>query len=516
MSKETKPQDAEQASLPEIDVKVEDAGTLKKKVSVTVPRQRIDAKSNEMFGELGRSAAVPGFRIGHAPRRLLEKRFGKEVTQDVRNALVGESLGSAIEKAALKTLGEPNLDLDKIELPNQGDLTFSFEVEIAPDIALPELKGIKVNRPVVNIDEARVDAVLDEWRTGQARYEKTDAAAKEADLVVAGVKLSGEGIETVERKDVTLRVAPGQVEGIPLVDLGKELAGRKAGQTVTMTVTAPASHPNEAWRGKQAAIELTLTEVRQRILPEINEDFAKQAGFPSLAELREQARKQMEVRAKAEVQQAMRDQIAVYLMEAVQMELPEGVVNRQTARLLQRRYVELLYRGVTREKIEENLTQMQAEAAEQAKNDLKLSFILGKVATDMGLTVDEGEVNARVAAMARQNNRRPERMRQELAADGTLSLVEDSLKEEKAIDKLLEQAEITDVTPEQIHEAAKAKKAKAEKADKGEKAPKAAKAEKADKADKGDKAHKAEKAPAKTDAEKPAKKPRKKTEKKEE
>ena len=114
--------------LPKCGVAVEDAGTLKKKVTVTVPRERIDAKFDELYGELGHSAQIPGFRIGHAPRRLVEKRFGREVGKDVRNGIIGESIGQALEQAELSTLGEPDLDLEAIELPDDGDLAYSFEV----------------------------------------------------------------------------------------------------------------------------------------------------------------------------------------------------------------------------------------------------------------------------------------------------------------------------------------------------------------------------------------------------
>ena len=153
MSDETKNDAPEAATdqpednLPKNTVEVEDAGTLKKKITVTVYRDKIDAKRDEMFGELGTSAQVPGFRIGRAPKRLLEKRFGKEVSQDVRNSLIGESVGEAIKETELKTLGEPDIKLDEIELPDTGDLSFSFEVEVAPEFDLPKLKGIPVNKP---------------------------------------------------------------------------------------------------------------------------------------------------------------------------------------------------------------------------------------------------------------------------------------------------------------------------------------------------------------------------------
>jgi len=144
----------QETAAEQIQINVEDAGTLRKKVTVTVPADRIAAKQSELFGELSRTAQVPGFRIGRAPRRLIEKRFGKEVVQDVRNAIIGESLGRAIEKSELNTLGEPDLDLDKIQLPEAGDMTYDFQVEVKPEFDLPELEGIEVEKQTVEVDDA--------------------------------------------------------------------------------------------------------------------------------------------------------------------------------------------------------------------------------------------------------------------------------------------------------------------------------------------------------------------------
>ncbi len=497
---EVKPQDQPPAegaqapadNLPENQVAVEDAGTLKKKVTVTISRKRIDAKRDEMFGELGKNAQVPGFRVGHAPRRLIEKRFGKEVGQDVRNALLGESIGAAIEKSNLSMLGEPDLDLDKIELPDQGDMTFSFEVEVAPEFELPSLDNIAVSKPVIEINEDRVNQQLEQWRQSAARFEATEEGALAGDVVTADVKVTGEGIDEHVHKDQPLRVAPGQIEGLPLVDLADKLAGRKAGETIEMTIKVPEAHPNEAWRGKDAKIEIKLSQVRCRILPEINDEFAKNAGFESVAQLREQVRRSLESRVGQEVKRDMRAQVCKHLMDNTRFDLPEGVAARHTNRVLSRRYVDLLYRGVPREKIDENMAQLQAAATEEARNDLKLSFILGRVAKQQDLKVEEEEVNARIAAMANEYNRRPERMRQELEQEGTLDEVKVSILEEKALDLLLSKANVTEVAPQPPAEEAKPqKKAKAEQA--GE-----AKKDKPEKDEASASADKEKKAPAKS------------------
>jgi len=450
-----------QDNLPENKVAVEDVGTLKKKIKVTIPRQRIDAKRDEMFGELASTAQVPGFRIGRAPRRLIEKRFGKEVAEDVRNALIGESIGDAIEKTKLKTIGEPDLDLDQIELPEAGDLEFSFEAEVAPEFELPELKGIKVEKPSAEIADERIDAQLAQWAASQATFQQTDEPAKMDDSITAGAKITIEGIEEpIESPGLTLRVAPGQIEGIPLLDLGKALEGKKAGDTATLKVNVNEVHPNEQWRGKQATVEITISQVRKRIVANIDDRFAESAGFESLKELREFVRDRAEAQLSANVKRTMHAQVEQYLLDNTDFDLPEGLTRRHTDRLIQRRFVSLLQQGVPRERIDQQLTELQAAAGEQAKRDLKLRFILDKIAEDKDIKVSPDEVNARVAEIARLYNRRPERLRQELAADGSLQQLENALREDKVIGALLAEAEITEAKAEKPAKKAAKKTAK--------------------------------------------------------
>lgn len=439
--------------LPDFAFNLEDAGTLKKKITVTVPRARVDAKLNEMFGELANSAQIPGFRVGHAPRRLIEKRFGREISTDVRNALVGESLNQLAEKQNLHTISEPELKLEDIVLPDTGDMTFDFVVEVAPEFELPELKGIEVKKPTIAVTEERINEAIENVRHSQVRYEATEEAVKEGDVVLVGVKISGEGIETVEKHGVTMRVAPAQIEGLPLLELPKDLAGKKANDVVTLKVTAPEAHANEAWRNKEMTIELTISQVRHSVLPEITEEWAKELGFESIQQLRDQVKTRLESHLEYEVQRDMRTQICKHLLETIKFDMPEGVLARHTQKLMARRYVDLLYQGVPQEKIDENLAKMQAAVGEEAANDLRLSFILGKLAEREKIEVGEGEVNARIAGMAQQQSqqgqiKRPERLRQDMEADGSLGTLVDNLREEKALDKLLEDAKISDVAPE--------------------------------------------------------------------
>ena len=393
--------------------------------------------------------------------------------------MMAEAITPALEKLALKTVGEPDIDLDKIELPAAGDMTFSFEVEIMPVFDLPKQEGIEVKKFKLEMTEERIDEYLEQLRVSRARYEVTTGPAEEGDTVLAGAKISGEGITALERHGLNLRVAPGQIEGLPLVDLGKALAGKKAGGSVRLTVKVPEAHPNKDWHGKELTIEIQLSEVRRRVLPTVDEEFARSMGFETLSDLRQFINTRMKTRIENELQQSMRDQVCKCLLDNTKFDLPEAAAKRYAARVLQRRYVDLLYRGVPREQIDERLTELQAATTEQARGEMKLSFILAKIAEEQKVTVEEGEVNARIAQMAAEQGRRPERLKQELAQDGTLTALEDSLREGKVLDNLLAKALISEVDQAEAGKPiakAKEKEARAKgKAKKAEEKPKAEK-----------------------------------------
>lgn len=432
--------------LPANKITIEETGQARKKITIEVDHQRIDAKFNEIFGELRGSAQVPGFRIGRAPRRLLERRFGKEAGEDVRNSLVSESLAAAVEEHKINVLGEPDIKLDEIELPDTGSLVFSVEVEVTPEFDLPDYKAIAVQEPSTEVTEERLEAATRQILAARGTLAPTQEPVIEGDLVIADVAVAGDGIDE-RHENMELRVAPAAVDGIPLEEMGDKLTGSAAGKTVKFKTVVPAGHAEEAWREKTVTVTVDLKEVKRLDVPELTDELAEDYGFDDVGALKQYVSDNLGAQLGRERQQGMRDQICRYLLEKTEMALPEGVSARHTAKTLQRRYVELLYRGVPKDEIEQNMSMLEAQATEQAKIDLKLTFILEKIAEAEGISVAEGETNARIAEMAGRQGRRPERLRSEMASQGTLDQVEIQVREQKAIDKLLEMAEITQPAP---------------------------------------------------------------------
>jgi trigger factor len=244
----------------------------------------------------------------------------------------------------------------------------------------------------------------------------------------------------------------GRIGGIQVDDLDKQLEGLKPGETRSIKAKAPDTHPNEQLRGKDVEIEVALKDLKHLELAEINQAFLEDLGFADEKELRDALREQMVERIGYDVAQAMREQVSKHLLESVQFDLPAKLSAKQADRIVNRRAMDLMMRGLSREQIEANIERLRAGADEEAARELKLFFILQKLAQDLGVDVDEAELNGRIAMLAAQRGRRPEKVKQDMAKDGSLANLYLQMREQKALDRVLADATIEEVdmanTPE--------------------------------------------------------------------
>ena len=325
-------------------------------------------------------------------------------------------------------------------------MSFSFEVEIRPQFELPELKGITVKKPKVEVSEKHLEQAMNNLREQQGTLVPVeDRGATAKDHVVADITIKFEGKELGAQKDVQFVVQPGRIGGIFIQDLDKQLEGVKSGASKTITLKAPADHVKEELRDKEVQIEITLKDIKKLELAEINEQFLENLGFKDQAELREALKEQMEIRVKNDVQQAMRDQVNKFLMDSIKIELPAKMSLKQTQRVVQRRASDLLMRGMPMAQVEANIEKIKSGAEEAAAAELKSFFILDKIAANENIEVSDSELNGQVAMVAMQTGERPEKLKQTMSKDGTLMNMYLKMRENKALDKLLENAKIEEV-----------------------------------------------------------------------
>ena len=434
----------------EYPIRIEDAGPATKKVHVEIPRDRITAKLEEQFNELRQQAAIPGFRVGHAPKKLIEKRFSQDIKDQVRRQLISESYEQAVEKNNLQVIGEPVFDNpEAIQLP-EGDsgsgMSYSFEIEVQPEINIPDLKGLKIKRPKIEVTDENVQQAMKNLREQQGALVPVEDRGVEAqDYLIADVHVKLDGNVVGHQHDAQIVSRPGRIAGIQVDDLDEQLAGLKAGETRTINATAPENHPNEQLRGKDVGIEIALKDIKKLEPVEVNQEFLESLGFEKESELIDALREQMVERIDYDVQQAMREQVNKHLLEHVQIELPTKLSEKQEQRIVQRRAMDLMMRGVPREQIGANLERLQTGAKDEAVRELKLFFILQKIANDQDVDVHEEELNGRIAMLAAQRGVRPEKLKQEMAKAGELANLYIQLREQKAVDAIIATAEIEDV-----------------------------------------------------------------------
>ena len=437
-------------------VTIEEVGPCKKKVLIEVPEEAIKKTLDDQYKDLRREAVLPGFRKGRAPRRLLEKRFGKETTDQVKLKLLAEASDSALKDNELQVLGDPDIDYENIELPAEGPLKFEFEIEVWPEVELPDLEGIAVTRTKAEVTDDQVDGELEQLRKYSgvwAPREEGQAVAAE-DQVVADVVLKVEEATEDERLDNTEVYVrkQGFVGGVPVEGLEELLIGAKVGDSKQTTVEVPKTYFREEYRGKKVEVCLDIKDIKWLRPAQIDQAFLERYHAQDEAQLRENLKDVLQSRLEGQIHSQMSEQIRKHLLDEIQFDLPLDVVAQQATTVLQRQYVRLLSQGLPREQLEAQMEALRASSEAQAQEQLKTFFIMEKVSDKLDIEVTDEEVNGHIAQLAIQRGQRPERMREQMERDGSLSQFKLEIRESKCISKLLETAKITETEAEKSGE----------------------------------------------------------------
>ncbi len=486
---ESQEEDLKELLKKSIRIKMDDAGVLRKRIEISIPRDDLDRELDKDYKELIREAIVPGFRRGRAPRRLVEKRFGGEVGEQVLTRLISTAYMAATEKEDIKAIGDPMVWVkvkDKkakeeearerlvdmasavkdMKLPDEGELSFKCEVELKPEFELPELDDVEIEKPKMEITDEQVDEQIKRMLAMRGTFAPVlDGKIEPDDMVICDMTMTVGGKEIKTQDNMQLAARPQQIEGVTIEKLGDALKGAKIGDKKKVEGELPEDYEEVELRGKKATFELKINEIKRLQLPPLDKEFLESMGFESKDEYRTFVRGRMESQLDQEVKRSQRNQVREYLLENTELELPEGLSNRQTERAVVRQMIELQRQGVPQAEIEKHADELRTGAREQAIRDLKLYFILEDIAEKLDIEVTEEEINGQIAAMAQAYNQRFDRVRDELARNNGIESLYLDIRDEKCIDSILEKAKIVEAKSEAKKPANKpAKKAKTESA----------------------------------------------------
>ena len=430
----------------ELSVKIENIGPCKKHVRVNVPRSSIDDTYSTILQDYSTRATVPGFRIGHVPSDLVKKRFKSELAEQVKQRVLMASLEQLGDESQLEPINEPNLDLEAIEIPETGDFEYEFDVEVRPTFDLPKYKGLKIKRPSRTIEALDVDQYLEQFLQQYGKLVPVDAPAQAGDFVTVDIDITRQGEDVTKIQDVSVRVRPKlRFQDAELDGFDQFMTGAAAGETREVDLTVSMEAEAIELRGETVHAAFTVLDVKRLETPELNEAFLNRVGASSEEDLKSQIERMLERQVKYEQRQSCREQVVAQITESADWDLPEDLVSKQVDNALRREILELQQAGFTSREILARENDLRQRSLTTTRRNLKQHFVLDQLAEEEKIEVTADDINREITVMALSNGENPRRVRARMVKSGMIENLEAQIRERKAVDVVLDNAEFEDV-----------------------------------------------------------------------
>jgi trigger factor len=428
------------------EVVITDVGPCRKHIKISVKRPDIDKLFDEKYKELVVDSWVPGFRPGKAPRKVVVRKYKKEVHDEVRAQVLYASLEQLAEDHDVAPLAPPDLNPAKLLIPEKGDFVYEFDVEVRPQFDLPQYKGLKLKKPVRKITEADIDNEQARFLSRYGQLVPKDGPVEKGDHIIVDV-LTKDGDRVIgNAKEVTLRVDDSLAfrDGVAQ-KFGETVIGAKAGDTRTIEITLTDAVASDDLRGKSVQATLAIKDVKSMRLPELTEDFLERFGLKTVDQLRETIHSGLERRLDYTQRQSAREQILQQIGAASTWELPQDLLHRQARKSLARRAMEMREGGMDENEVQARLRVLQRDILQSTAMSLKEHFVLQKIAEEEKIDVNNDEVEAEIERIADQMGEPLRKVRAQFEREDLIDTLAAQLIERKALDLVLASAEFEEV-----------------------------------------------------------------------
>ncbi len=426
-------------------VDVKSSSACQRHVQVTIPREDIERYFQKQFDDLAPRAELPGFRAGKAPRKLVESKFRKQVADQVKGALLMDSLAQVNSENYFSAISEPDLKYDKVNVPESGPMTFEFDIEVRPEFELPNWKGLEIERLEHEFTSEDVDLYLQMMAKENSELIPVEEQVALEDTINCNIRVTVDGKEVQTHEDVMLTVLPtlsfndGKIEGFD-----KLVIGKKAGEHIQTQVQISEHADNLVLQGKTADLDFEILDVKRNENIDVSE-LAVEYGMESEEKLREAIKSTLEQQLSYERRQQVRNQISSMLTESASWDLPPELLKRQFRRELNRALLELRSSGFSPDEIRarENLLRQDAMARTEAL--LKEHFILERIAEEHKIEDEASDYDVEIARLAVSTGDSPRRVRARLEKTGQIDSLRNMIIEQKVISKIEEEAKFKSV-----------------------------------------------------------------------
>ncbi len=422
--------------MSDIQSTIEEAGPIGRTLKVSVSPEHVRSSFDKAYKKLQGRAHLKGFRKGKAPRQMLEQTYGAEVERDVLSELIEEGCAQTIREHKLDIVTAPRLL--KHEYAGEGGLSFEASVDIRPDVNLGQYKGLEVEKVIARVEDSHVDASLEGLRGRMAvlRAEEERTTVENGDVVVftmygfdgdvAVPGTSGEGL--------VLEVGSGRFPE----DFEKQLVGVTRGVKTPLTVSFSEEHGDESVRGKTIRFDVTVTEIKVKVLPPLDDSLAAEAGVEgcdTLDALREKIRQDLRARARQDADRRMQNALIGKLVEAHEFEVPQAMLHENIHHYMHEMGADHPHDSEESKKLHEAL-------APRARGELRAGFILDAIALAEEVEVTREDMENRIRAHISQAGRRADEVRRHYSQAGAIAELRRNLLREKAAQKVFESASV--------------------------------------------------------------------------
>ena len=419
-------------------IDVQEMGACKRRLDIEETPEVVQQAWERAFTRVQREARLPGFRKGKVPRSMIKLHFSDDVRQEVARNLIPEVYRQALAETHLKPVEEP--DLQEVTLEESSPLKFSAVIEVKPTIALGRYVGLEVKHAPKPFTESEVDEALGQLQEQHAEYRAVERPADPGDLVIVDYTLTPEGIEPRTETGYAFTIGSGAV----LPEIDEAAIGLSAGGSRQTRVRFGDDHRNEALRSKPADASVRVTEVKEKVLPPLDDDFAKSVGeFETLDALRGEIRRGLEARREQENRRALENAVMDVALAEHPFDVPEALVLRQVGSQIEHMREHMRRQGVDPDKLPWDYPKMVEEMKPGAEKAVRRALLIEAIADKEGLQPSEADADAEIEKIAQSSQRPALAVRSMLERDGALDRLRLSLMETRTLDFLIGRATIT-------------------------------------------------------------------------
>ncbi len=432
-----------------MNFKVEAQSAVKKKLSIEIPQADVAKELDNAFRELKKNAKVKGFRPGKTPRNVLERMYGKEVRADVSSRLIQEAFLEVLKDSELNVVGMP--EIDPPELDADAPYAFDAVVEVRPELEALTIDGFKLKKTLYSPTEDELEAQMQMLRKNLAKMvpieeERAVAAGDYAVIDYEGLKDGQPFTETQKTIDFAMKIGDGLIHK----DFDDQVTGMKPGDDKTFNVAFPEDYFNDKLAGLEITFDVTLKEIRQEQLPEIDDAMAKRLGqFETLDELRQQIENNLSKGYAKRQEQELQEQVFTALLEQQSFEVPETMVAHELEGIVAEAQQSFSYHNTSMEELGLTKEALEEKYRDTAVKQVRRHLMLGKIIEQEGLELSDEDLEKGYTDMAASFNQPVDMIKQFYAQyPDRVDIFKHTLLEKQAINLIIEKSEIEEVEPE--------------------------------------------------------------------